>query len=262
MYVISYCQMYSLNPSLSLDKIVIFRSFWQISDEIYDLSHFKKEHEPFFNQTVFYQQKDATDAVLTRLKATSLAELFSVELNFTVDTLNEWFSIIIKPKFLELGTIRKQVYRKENPIDRHKTICSICGFLLDVNDGVWIDFVEKCEYSFVFLRNIYSFYELKIMTIESEEKYSEIVHKVLEYYPVFEEALEDCDEYNEICEEVKDFLVDYLNDAYDDLKELKENIQCIEVSKKKDLILKKKIFLTNCLCSCTQTLLISVKLTK
>ena len=71
------------------------------------------------------------------------------------------------------------------------------------------------------------------MTIESEEKYSEIVHKVLEYYPVFEEALEDCDEYNEICEEVKDFLVDYLNDAYDDLKELKENIQCIEVSKKK-----------------------------
>ena len=89
MYVISYCQIYSFHPSLNLDKVVIFRSFQQTAKEVYDLSHFKQEHVPFFNKTTFYQLKDAASAVLAREKATSLAELFSIELKFTVDTLND-----------------------------------------------------------------------------------------------------------------------------------------------------------------------------
>ena len=47
-------------------------------------------------------------------KATSFAELFSVEVDFTVDTLNEWFSRIIKTKPFEIDYIKKQIYRKEN----------------------------------------------------------------------------------------------------------------------------------------------------
>ena len=44
------------------------------------------------------------------------------------------------------------------------------------------------------------------MNMESQEKYSEIVHKVLEYYPIFGEALGDSyDEYIEICEHVQNF---------------------------------------------------------
>ena len=61
-------------------------------------------------------------------KSTSLAELFSGELKFTVDTLNYWFSIAIKPKYFELGDIKKQIFMKENPILNSKTVCSICGF--------------------------------------------------------------------------------------------------------------------------------------
>ena len=48
LYVISYCQVYTFHPSLNLDKVVIFRSFQQKLEEIYDLSHFIKENEPFF----------------------------------------------------------------------------------------------------------------------------------------------------------------------------------------------------------------------
>ena len=113
MYVISYCQIYSFHPSLNLDKFVIFRRFQQTVEEMCDISHFKQEHVLFFNKTTFYQLKDAASAVLAQEKATSLAELFSVELKFTVDTLNEWFSIIIKPKFFEIDSIKKQIYRKE-----------------------------------------------------------------------------------------------------------------------------------------------------
>ena len=97
MYVISYCPIYSIHLSLNLDNIVIFRSFQQRAVEIYKLGHFKQEHVPFFfNKTTFYQLKDAAFAVLAREKATFLAESFSVELKFTVDTLNDWFSKKIK----------------------------------------------------------------------------------------------------------------------------------------------------------------------
>ena len=110
MFVVSYCQIYSFQPSLNLDKIVIYQSFHQTGEKIYDLSHLKREHIPFFNKTTFHQLKDAASAVLAPEKSTSLAELFSVELKFTMDTLNDWFSRIIKPNFLEFDDIKKQIF--------------------------------------------------------------------------------------------------------------------------------------------------------
>ena len=92
--------------------------------------------------------KDAASAVLAQEKSTSLAELFSVELKFTIDNLNDWFSRIIKKIFL-----------KENPITDSKTKCPICDFLLDAEGGDSFDFVVKCEH--LSLRNIYSYDNLK-----------------------------------------------------------------------------------------------------
>ena len=108
-----------------------------------------------------FQLKDAANAVLACEKSTLLAELFSVELKFTVYTLSDWFSSILKSKFLEVDTIKKQSCKKENPIDKQKAICSICGFLLDVSSGGWIDFVIRCKY--LFLKNIYSYDKLEKM---------------------------------------------------------------------------------------------------
>ena len=88
MFVVSYCQIYSFHPSLNLEKIVIFRSFQQNAEEIYDLSHFRQGQVAFFDRTGFHQLKDAASAVLAREKSTSLAELFPIELKFTMDTLN------------------------------------------------------------------------------------------------------------------------------------------------------------------------------
>ena len=81
MYVIGYCQIYSFYPSLNLDKIVIFRSYQQIAEQIYDLSHFKNEHPAFFNKTTLYQLKDAVSAVLTREKLTSSQNYFLLSLS-------------------------------------------------------------------------------------------------------------------------------------------------------------------------------------
>ena len=56
-----------------------------------------------------------------------------------------------------------------------------------------------CEH--LFLRNIYFADELEKMDIETEEKYTEIIYRLLEYYPLFETAIEDAD----ICDEVRSF---------------------------------------------------------
>ena len=83
MYVVYYCQIYVFHLSLNLEKILIFRSFQQSKDEIYDLSHFNQEHVAFFDRT-FFQLKDGATTVLAREKVTSLTELFSVQLKFTI----------------------------------------------------------------------------------------------------------------------------------------------------------------------------------
>ena len=81
MYVISYCQIYGFHPSLNSDKIVIYRSFQQTPEKIYDLSHFKREHQPFFNKNTFGQLKDAAGAVLDVKKKLLLLNFFQSNLN-------------------------------------------------------------------------------------------------------------------------------------------------------------------------------------
>ena len=74
----------------------------------------------------------AATAVLECEKATSLAELFSVELKFTIDILNNCFSNRIKPNFLELSDVKRRDFIEKN---KHlpETNCFVCGFLVDVN---------------------------------------------------------------------------------------------------------------------------------
>ena len=60
----------------------------------------------------FNQLKDAATNVLVCQKSTSLSELFSVELKFTIDTLVKWFNDVFKSKFVELYEIQKQIFVK------------------------------------------------------------------------------------------------------------------------------------------------------
>ena len=77
------------------------------------------------------------------------------------------------------------------------------------------------------------------------------------YYPLFEKAIEDGD----ICDEVRIFLVEDLNDCYTIIKELREDITIFQVQEK-HFLLKNLCSLKNYLHFCTQRGLVSVKLTK
>ena len=68
MFAVSYCQIYPFHSNLKLDKIVIFRSFQQNSEEICSLDHFSQEHIKYFDAITFNQLKDAARNVLVRQK--------------------------------------------------------------------------------------------------------------------------------------------------------------------------------------------------
>ena len=149
-FVISYCQIHAFYSDLKVDKIVTFRSFQQNAEEIYSLNHFLQEHTKYFDAVTFNQLNDTATNVLVRQKSTSLSELFSVELKFTIYTLVKWFNEIFKSKFLELNEIQKQIFVKENPLDWSKICCRICGLKLSTstkeghektqNLTTWFDF--------------------------------------------------------------------------------------------------------------------------
>ena len=83
------------------------------------------------------------------------------------------------------------------------------------------------------------------MNIDSEEKLLEIIEKVLDFYPTFENELGDWDENDQVSERsesIQDFLVDHLKDGFDSLKELQDNIECIDTPKKRFGSYKKKLF--------------------
>lgn len=115
-----------------MKNLVIFRNYQQNAEEIYDFIYFKQEHVAFFDRTTFHQLEDAASAVLAGQNQLLFSELFSVELKFTIDTLNSWFSNIINSKFLELNDIKKQIFVQGNPIIPSETTCSVFGFLLYV----------------------------------------------------------------------------------------------------------------------------------
>lgn len=127
MFVISYCMMVLFHKELNYDKIVIFRSFQQSAHERYNISHFKQEHFPFFDHVTLRQLKDAASGVLIKEKSCSFAEMFCIELKFTIDTLKLWFNKAIKPRFFEIEYELRHNRRNKNP-KTSDTLCSICDF--------------------------------------------------------------------------------------------------------------------------------------
>ena len=75
------------------------------------------------------------------------------------------------------------------------------------------EFAVKCQH--LFLRNIYTFNELKQMDIETEENTVKFF-RLSEFYLLFEKA----PDYGEVSDEVRNFLVEDLDDCYLTMMEL------------------------------------------
>ena len=79
------------------------------------------------------------------------------------------------------------------------------------------------------MRNIYSSADFEEMNIGDIEKYYEGIDKLLELFPVVENALDDGDMFVEF----KDVMLEDLDDACSTLSELKEDMDHVVVAKKR-----------------------------
>ena len=134
MYLVGYCMIVAFHPELKIPRLVIFRSYDQNANVLISLTHFQALQYDFFddpknfNKTTLKQLEDAAFSVQNREKNTALAEMFSIELNFTIDCLKFWLKK--NYKILEIDIDFKTEFKESNPITK-KTTCCLCDFPLE-----------------------------------------------------------------------------------------------------------------------------------
>ena len=120
----------AFHPSNKLPRISIFRSFdqnendlqvkmtfkmtfkwkWPSHFQVIEYDFFNSEKE-YFNRTTLKQLQQAAYSVSQKEKNTSLAEMFNIELKFTVD-YQKFFSFNLKSHELDLDG--KRIFRENN----------------------------------------------------------------------------------------------------------------------------------------------------
>ena len=214
MYVVSYCMVIAFHPELKIPRLFILRSYDQTEQDLTSLTHFQVLEYNFFddrenyNKVTLKQLEDAAFSVQNREKNTALAEMFSIELKFTVDCLKFWFTK--KHKILDLEIDLKADFKQNNPLEK-ETLCCLCNFPIDPRSkNGWVDHVFKVEH--LFLENIYSEKQMVQMGIDKFEVFSQKLNTILdsldsfctsiESEKIFSNEQEDS-EINDIIEKIK-----------------------------------------------------------
>ena len=133
MYVVSYSIIVAFHPDLSLPRVNIFRSYDQSYSLLMSLAHFfvldfNFLNDPkIFNKNTLKQLEAAALSVKQKEKNTALAEMFSVELKFTIDCLKSWFQK--NHKISEIDLDQKLDFIRKNPVK--DSLCCLCDFPID-----------------------------------------------------------------------------------------------------------------------------------
>ena len=201
----------AFHPELKIPRLIIFRKCDQNPNALISLTHFQVLQYDFFsdpenyNKITLKQLEDAAFSVQNRENNTALAEMFSIELKFTIDCLKFWFQK--NHKILELEIDFKTEFKQNNPLTK-KTLCCLCDFPMDprVKNG-WANHVFKAEH--LFLENIYSQKQMACMGIDKFEHFSKKLNKILDDLNSFcasiegQNTLSSNPEIDEIIEKIK-----------------------------------------------------------
>ena len=224
MYVISYCMIVAFHPSLNLPHMFLYRAYDQTKYELESMVHFSVVQKEFFTFSENFKRKtlkqlqDTVLSVCNRMRETALAEMFNIELKFTVDCLRNW---VDKNKVLELDEKQKNDYLQNNKPD----LCCICDFSMDSRaPHGWFEHICKAEH--LFLENLYETREMFHMGILDFDIFFGKVAKILDKTDEFCESIKrehlenivggnDNTEIKEIIEKIKKTKT-YKNDNSDD----------------------------------------------
>ena len=139
-----------------------------------------------YNKVALKQLKDAAFSVQNREKNTALAEMFSIELKFTIDCLK--FCFAKKHKAIDLELELKAEFKQSNPLKK-ETLCCLCNFPIDprAKNG-WADHVFKAKH--LFLENIYNEKQMVQMGIDRFDIFSQKLNTILDEVDSFCKSIE------------------------------------------------------------------------
>ena len=194
MFVVSYCMVVAFHPELDIPRICVFRSYDQSADQLTSLPHFEALQYNFFadtdhcNRVTLKQLEDAAFSVQYRKRNTALAEIFSVELKLTVDCLKFWFDKTHKINNLEVKLKDKLDFNQKHP-KNSDTVCCLCDFPIEARaPNGWSHHVFRAER--LFLENIYSEKQIRVMGIEKFEVYFKKLDRILGELETFSNSIE------------------------------------------------------------------------
>ena len=117
MFVVSYVMVVAFHPSLSLDRILIHRSYYHTQKELTSVNYLTREQLQFKLLDLIKQLHDIALHVSKRECKNSMAQMFCNEIAFIKKTLLSRFKKKIGSQFKELNNFQKMSYKQKNPID-------------------------------------------------------------------------------------------------------------------------------------------------
>ena len=97
----------AFHPLLSLDRIIIYRSFSHSIEQLSNLDYLSREQITCIEPYLTHMLKDAACEVSKRNCKDRLGQMFSIESAMIKKTLFEWFNLKFKRQIEKLNPIQK-----------------------------------------------------------------------------------------------------------------------------------------------------------
>ena len=240
LFAVSYVIIFTFHPELEIDKVVIERSFGHSEYTLTSLNYLTVDQLNFKNNKTLLQLRDCALNVARKKSKLAIAKMFTTELKFAGDCLLKWFNKKYKSKNLELSNEKKRKYEVEFPIDWENGRCCLYKFPLIINlmkFDVSLENMPRSDFIILkehkFLRNIFSEEDLlKTKALRNIEQYHLPFQKFLTVSIFLEDSLNNLTEFHECCNnKLIKFCIEKCEDC-DDFNEMKEAIKDITIKNK------------------------------
>ena len=236
-FAVSYAIIFAFHPKLSIDRIIIERSFGHSLAQLCSLDYLTNEQLKFKDLTILKQLRHCAFLVASKNKKIAISEMFTTELKFARSCLMKWFNAKFKSQNVVLSNDIKIKYQSENPIDWRSGRCCICTFPIEINPTMsdatkntmsYSNFVIHKEHKF--LRNIFSEEELSTsVALKDFPTYHKNFSRVLRIAIYLQNSLIRIQEFSDC---VYDELIDFCSELCKDCEnflEIKETISAVEI---------------------------------
>ena len=107
----------AFHPLLSLDRIIIYRSFSHSIEQLSNLDYLSREQITCIEPYLTHMLKDAACEVSKRNCKDRLGQMFFIESAMIKKTLLKWFNLKFKQQFDKIDPIEKMRFELRNKID-------------------------------------------------------------------------------------------------------------------------------------------------